>query len=534
VNAAGYIPAGLPNAGIAQGSLFTIFGTGIAPVPFAQPASYPLPKTLEGVSVKVTVNGVSKDAYISFVGNGNQINAILPSDTPVGTGTVTVTYNGQTSAAAPITVVKSQVGLVAWSSSGAGSAAATNANNEFVNLTNSVKPGDVIVLWGTGLGPVDPVTEGTQPPKASQVEPLPKVLIGGKQAKVQYAGRSGFTAEDQINVEVPAGLGGCYVPVMVQVNDTVSNTVTIPVSANGGACSDPLSFTAEQLVAAQKAGSFRAGSIGLTRILEKATVLGIPIDGTIDGGTAKFGKYAASYANLFASTGVNAAQVSVSPGSCTVFTFIGGATTFPSDPAGFEPLDAGTITITGPKGKAQMAQTSRGIYNADLGGGLSLPPLLIPKPTFLDPGQYTIDNGTGGSGDNAVGPFSVSFTMPQFISWTNMDAINTIPRSQGLDLTWTGGGSDDLVLITGTSVTSTGGDAPGAGFVCLETTAAKHFVVPPEVLSALPPSAPASLIDFGGILLVSSGKVEKTFTAPGLDQGTVLVDGGSAKPVSYR
>jgi uncharacterized protein (TIGR03437 family) len=62
---------------------------------------------LGGTAVRATVNGVAKDLILIYT-SAKQVAAILPSDTPEGTGTITVTYNGQTSATAPIRVVRSR------------------------------------------------------------------------------------------------------------------------------------------------------------------------------------------------------------------------------------------------------------------------------------------------------------------------------------------------------------------------------------------------------------------------------------------
>ena len=108
-----YTLPGLPNYGIAQGSLFDVFGVGIGP---AQIPTLPdLSKTalttnLNGVTVNITVSGTTVQAPLYYVSAG-QIAAILPSNTPVGTGTITVTYNSQTSATSPITVVPAAFGL---------------------------------------------------------------------------------------------------------------------------------------------------------------------------------------------------------------------------------------------------------------------------------------------------------------------------------------------------------------------------------------------------------------------------------------
>lgn len=102
-----YIRPGLPNYGIAEGSIFDIFGTDLAASTTSQ--GVPLNTSLGGSSVSVTVNGTTTQAIPYFVSPG-QIAAILPSATPVGTGTITVTNGSQTSAPAPITVVESAFG----------------------------------------------------------------------------------------------------------------------------------------------------------------------------------------------------------------------------------------------------------------------------------------------------------------------------------------------------------------------------------------------------------------------------------------
>src|SRR3954451_1457404 len=102
-NAASYIPAGLPNSGIGQGSMFIIKGNNLGPANVVVASSYPLQTTIAGTSVQVTVGGRSVSGLM-YYSLASQVASILPSSTPLGTGTVTVSYNGQTSATAPITV----------------------------------------------------------------------------------------------------------------------------------------------------------------------------------------------------------------------------------------------------------------------------------------------------------------------------------------------------------------------------------------------------------------------------------------------
>src|SRR5581483_9570715 len=90
VNAASYAYAGEPNAAIAQGSMFTLFGSGFAPVTASpvQASTFPLPTSagLDGVTVTITVGNVTRNAILLWVWNkGNTsggyesaLSAILP------------------------------------------------------------------------------------------------------------------------------------------------------------------------------------------------------------------------------------------------------------------------------------------------------------------------------------------------------------------------------------------------------------------------------------------------------------------------
>src|SRR5689334_16751828 len=72
-----YILPGMPNYGIAQGSIFDIFGVGLATATSAL-QGIPLPTAVTGTSVDVTVNSVTTHAILYFV-SAAQIAAILPS-----------------------------------------------------------------------------------------------------------------------------------------------------------------------------------------------------------------------------------------------------------------------------------------------------------------------------------------------------------------------------------------------------------------------------------------------------------------------
>jgi len=109
VNVASFANPNLPNGNIAQGSMFTVFGTNIGPAALAQVSAFPLPAQLGGTSIKVTSGGVTVDCIMIFSIAG-QVGAVLPSRAPAGDGTLTLTFNGQAGAPIPITVVAHSFG----------------------------------------------------------------------------------------------------------------------------------------------------------------------------------------------------------------------------------------------------------------------------------------------------------------------------------------------------------------------------------------------------------------------------------------
>src|SRR5438309_11572263 len=68
LNGASYALPGLPNAGIAQGSILIVFGQNLGPAAIVQVNKFPLPTSqcLAGTSIKVTVNGTTVDAIMLY------------------------------------------------------------------------------------------------------------------------------------------------------------------------------------------------------------------------------------------------------------------------------------------------------------------------------------------------------------------------------------------------------------------------------------------------------------------------------------
>ena len=143
---------------LARGSMVVLIGVGLGPASIQVAPSFPLMTTFADVSVEVTVNERTTDG-IMYYASDTQTAFVLDSDTQAGMGTLTLTYNGQTSAPFPITVVDSKLGFYTLNASGSGAGVVTfhesvDVPSPFPSATNAVNPGDLVILWANGLGPV--------------------------------------------------------------------------------------------------------------------------------------------------------------------------------------------------------------------------------------------------------------------------------------------------------------------------------------------------------------------------------------------
>jgi uncharacterized protein (TIGR03437 family) len=527
-----YIAAGLPNYGIAQGSIFQIYGTNLVSSP-APLQSVPLTTTLNGVTVNVTVSGTTTHPilYSLYHGSPDVIDAILPSATPVGTtGTITVTTSAGTSAAFPIVVVQSAFGILTLNEGGTGMAAGFDANNGYAYLgyTAAANPGDAIELWGTGLGPVTGSETVTQTQTPLSNYPI-EVDIGGISAQVTYWGRSLYPGLDLIDVIVPQSVvAGCSVSVVVWSKNynIVSNVATMPVAAVGGrTCSDPTSgLTAAQLQAISGKSSFVEGGIkiGKTTTTTAAITVG-PI--TEPGSTTTNDTISASFDQVTQTQLILGTYgQSVSLGSCTLSTFTG--QTPPSQLPQFTPLNAGTIAVTAPNNTtASMTYQNGGYLLSNTSG------TLIPAGG----GSFSFNNGSGGPG--GVGAFTAQLALSTPLVWSNMSSITTVNRSAGVTVKWTGGASGTYVTISGDSIGTVGSNYVGASFTCTAPVSAESFTVPATVLLALPASGTISeggvSIALGGLVVANSTN-PVAFNAPGVDIAFISGSYSSSESVTYQ
>lgn len=129
---------------IAQGSLFVVFGANIGPAQLAEAAAYPLPQQIGGTSISIT-SGATMLACPMVYSTAGEVAAILPSSTPPGTASLSLSYNGQTTSfPAQVTVVPSAMGLYTLSSSGLGPGSVTSLTGAINGFALAAQPGETL------------------------------------------------------------------------------------------------------------------------------------------------------------------------------------------------------------------------------------------------------------------------------------------------------------------------------------------------------------------------------------------------------
>jgi uncharacterized protein (TIGR03437 family) len=230
VNGASFVPG----QAIAPGSLFSIFGTSLAAAP-AGADTIPLSTSLGGVTVKFVSGSITADAPLLYL-QSNQINAAVPWNLVPGDATVTVTNGSVTSAPATVKIGSFSpavfpIGTMAAVQNVDGSLAQP-AGSISGRTTHPAAIGDVVIIYATGLGPVDDTpAEGGIPSKTTNTLHKPFVGIGGISAEIQFSGLSPqFVGVYQLNVVVPNVAPGDAVPVQLTLGGITSPKLTMAVS----------------------------------------------------------------------------------------------------------------------------------------------------------------------------------------------------------------------------------------------------------------------------------------------------------------
>jgi uncharacterized protein (TIGR03437 family) len=434
-----------------------------------------------------------------------QVAALLPSATPLGSGTLTLSYQGGSSSIA-IQVLAANFGTSALNEGGTGPGVVTDTSYNAITMINAAHAGDNLVLWGTGLGAV--TGDETEPPPTGNLDVgQVQVLVGNQPATVRYAGRSSSPGLDQINFVVPAGVTGCKTSIAVTVQGVTGNVTTTSIAPAGQTtCGDTYNaLTAANLQKAMASGSLNIAGVELSRIdgeddyLDSAFT-SFPVDSLIR-----------SYGGVFGP----------SIGNCLAYE-IEGSSLVLTDPIKPSFLEAGSqLMITGPNGAKTVNETSTGYFFSTLA---------TASPFYIAPGNYTASNGAGGSN---VAAFNWDVTLPPSVVPNIPASVNL---SQDLTVSWTGGSAFPVVsiyLYNGVKATST--LKSYVDIICTAEGSAGSFTIPAAFLGLLPPDG------FGtpttaGVSIEVGGVASNHFTvagSPGIDEGffTAFIGNGAVATI---
>jgi len=185
--------------GAVQGAVFRLgaHGLGVPRVSYSV-NGFPFPTVLGGFSVHF---GETQAILLSAEPSNESprapadfwiIRGVLPSNAPAGaSGPVSVSYNGRRIAATSLNVSVARRGFGLYRS-GPFQATASNVDGEGKWTTNTyvnpARPGQSIVLWGTGLGAVVGDEAAGPLPQALDTAGL-QLLVGNRPTPILYGGR---------------------------------------------------------------------------------------------------------------------------------------------------------------------------------------------------------------------------------------------------------------------------------------------------------------------------------------------------------
>lgn len=233
------------SAAVAPGDWIEIYGLNLAPDTRPWAGSdfngAAAPTQLDGTSV--TIGGLP--AFVSYISPG-QVNVQVPDN--VGTGSQPIVITSQAGGASNVYAISVNAvapGLLAPPSFNVGGnqyAAALFPDFSTYALpggavaglnSRPAHPGDTIILYGVGFGPVTPGMPAGQ--VAQQVNTLAtpyQFFVGGAQAAVSYGGRApGYVGLYQFNIVVPSVPAGNLVPVTFTLGG-VTGKQTLYIAVN--------------------------------------------------------------------------------------------------------------------------------------------------------------------------------------------------------------------------------------------------------------------------------------------------------------
>ncbi|MBZ5622372.1 MAG: SBBP repeat-containing protein [Acidobacteriia bacterium] len=214
---------------VSPGEIVSLFGVELAPGTDSA-AAYPLPPTLQGVSV--TIAGIT--APLFYVSPG-QINFQAPLEMPLGATSLVVKRGSQSSVERPVRVIPFSPGIFTAGSDGFNSPVIVHVSDySQVTAQNPARAGEFVAIFCTGLGVTGAgVRSGDPgPPGPTPVPLLVEVVVdSGVAGPVLYAGLApGFAGLYQVNFQVVANATPGTKLLYVSMLGVASNLVPLYVS----------------------------------------------------------------------------------------------------------------------------------------------------------------------------------------------------------------------------------------------------------------------------------------------------------------
>lgn len=468
-NAASYTPAGLPHGALPRGGLITLFGRNLGPATPVSATAFPLGTNLGGVRLQVWQGAQAVDAFPVFV-SATQINAILPSRAPLGKATLQVLRQDVAGNRVPVEIVERSFGIFTVSSAGYGPAIVTNFESAESQPLNSLEQvarrGQVITIWGTGLGPV--AFADNNAPAAGDVTSDVSVYVGGQLAERLYAGRAPCCAAlDQIVVRIPAGAPhGCWVPLQVRAGGIPSNTATLAIGAAAGACD----ADGHPLVSAIRQGGKVARVLTVRKAVRSDLAVAQPREFTTDGAFAQFAEYAAD------PFGWQVLDALPPVGSCVSYATRGIALDWPVVLSGLrgQPLAGGERLRLQGRGEAFLLPLPNLSHLFSVSNVLSA----LGTAFFGDNEELRVS----GEGAGQVPSFEWRSTPNLRLPWLNRD-VQRVVRSQPFAMQWSPQATGVVVAF---GIAEASRKNASALFACTGRASDGNLTVPAYILQTLP------------------------------------------------
>jgi uncharacterized protein (TIGR03437 family) len=226
---------------VSPGSWIEIYGSNLAadtrPWSGSDFSGANAPTSLDSTSV--TIGGQA--AFVDFISPA-QVNALVPSNAGTGLQQITVKTAAGTSAPVNVSVNAVQPGLLAppsFTVNGSQYAVAFFSDGTYVLPTGAIAglisrpamPGDTIVLYGVGFGPVIPnIPAGQLVEQSNTLASSFQISVGGQAATVLYSGLApNYTGLYQFNITVPNVAAGSALPLTFTLGG-VAGTQTLSIA----------------------------------------------------------------------------------------------------------------------------------------------------------------------------------------------------------------------------------------------------------------------------------------------------------------